>query len=47
MCKKREVEEERDRLMLTQVIGPERYSDWGTPVVPVLRADDKVRVCGD
>lgn len=45
VCKKREVEEERDRLMVTQVIGPVRYS--GTPVVPDLSADGKVRVCGD
>ena len=47
VCKKRDVEEERDGLMLTQVIGPERYSDWTTPVVPVLRADGKVQLCGD
>ena len=24
-----------------------RYSDWVTPIVPVLKADGKVRVCGD
>ena len=26
---------------------PVRYSDWATPIVPVLKADGKVGVCGD
>ena len=26
---------------------PVRYSDWATPIVPVLKADGKARVCGD
>ena len=44
---KRKVEEELDRLVQTKVIEPVRYSDWATPIVPVLKADGKVRVCGD
>ena len=43
---KRKVEEELDRLVQTKVIEPVRYSDWATPIVPVLKADGKVRVCG-
>ena len=30
----------------TKAIEPVRYSDWATPIVPVLKADGKVRVCG-
>ena len=44
---KRNVEEELDRLMQTKAIEPVRYSDWAIPIVPVLKADGKVRVCGD
>ena len=33
--------------MQTKVIEPVRYSDWATPIVPVLKADGKVRVCGE
>ena len=44
---KRNVEEELDRLVQTKVIEPVRYSDWAIPIVPVLKADGKVRVCGD
>ena len=44
--RKRKVEEELDRLVQTKVIEPVRYSDWATPIVPVLKADGKVRICG-
>ena len=44
---KRKVEEELDWLVQTKAIEPVRYSDWATPIVPVLKADGKVRVCGD
>ena len=44
---KRKVEEELDRLEQTKVIESVRYSDWATPIAPVLKADGKVRVCGD
>ena len=41
----RKVEEELDRLVQTKVIKQVRYSDCATPIV--LKADGKVRVCGD
>ena len=44
---KKKVEEVLDRLVQTTVIEPVRYSDLATPIVPVLKADGKVRVCGD
>ena len=43
----RKIEEELHRLVLTKVIEPVRYSDWATPIVPVLKADVKGRICGD
>ena len=44
---KRKIEEELDRSVQTTVIERERYSNWATPVVPVLKTYGKVRVCGD
>ena len=41
------VEEELDRLQKAGVIEPIEYSDWATPVVPVLKNDGGVRLCGD
>ena len=33
--------------MQTKVIAHVRYFDWAIQIVPVLKADGKVRVCGD
>ena len=44
---KRKIEEELDKLVQTNVIELVRYSDWATPIVPVLKANGKVRVFGD
>ena len=44
---KSKLEEELDGSVQTKVIEPVRYSDWATPIVPVLKADGNVRVCGD
>ena len=44
---KKRVEEELDRLVQTKVIDPVCNSDWATPIMPILKADGKVLVCGD
>ena len=44
---RKKVEQELDRLVQTNVMEPVRYSDWATQILPVLKADGKVRVCGD
>lgn len=41
------VEQELRRLQVNNIIEPIEFSDWGTPVVPVLKADDTVRLCGN
>ena len=30
-----------------QSLGAVRFSDWATPIVPVLKGDGRVRICGD
>ncbi|XP_033740319.1 uncharacterized protein K02A2.6-like [Pecten maximus] len=44
---KPKVEEEIDRLVKVGVLTKVNYSDWGTPIVPVIKKDGSVRLCGD
>nr|VZI36332.1 unnamed protein product [Spirometra erinaceieuropaei] len=41
------VEEELDRLQKADVIEPVQYSEWAAPIVPVLKSDGSVHICGD
>ncbi|XP_043285706.1 uncharacterized protein [Venturia canescens] len=41
------VENEIKRLLKSNILKPVEYSQWTTPIVPVLKGDGSVRVCGD
>ena len=41
------VEKEIDRLVEAGIFEPVDVSDWATPVVPVIKPDKTVRLCGD
>ena len=41
------VDNELQRLQATGVIVPIEHSDWAAPIVPVLKANGEVRICGD
>ena len=41
------VEQELTRLQELGVIEPVRFADWAAPVVPVVKSDGRVRLCGD
>ncbi|XP_063634888.1 uncharacterized protein K02A2.6-like [Cydia splendana] len=41
------VEAELERLQADGVISPVETSEWGTPVVPVIKKSGEVRLCGD
>ncbi|XP_059049435.1 uncharacterized protein K02A2.6-like [Achroia grisella] len=38
---------EIDRLVQEEVLEPTTHSEWATPIVPVLKANGQVRLCGD
>jgi phage FluMu protein Com len=44
---KEKVTQEIKRLLDNKRIQPVTYSKWGTPVVPILKPDGSVRLCGD
>ena len=44
---RKKVEQELERLLLMGVIEPVEFSDWAAPIVPVLKGDGRVRICGD
>lgn len=41
------VDIELNRLLKEGIIEEVDYSEWGTPIVPVLKSDNSVRICGD
>ena len=41
------VEQELTRLQQQGIISPVNFSSWAAPIVPVLKPDDSVRICGD
>ena len=44
---KEKVEMELSRLQELHVIAPVQHADWATPVVPILKKDGTLRLCGD
>ena len=40
------VEAELDRLEKEGVIEPVQFSDWAAPIVPVVKKDGSIRICG-
>ena len=41
------VEQELDRLQALGIIQPVQFSDWASPIVPVMKPDGAVRICRD
>ena len=41
------IEQDLERIQKAGTIEPVQYSEWATPIVPVMKNDGTVRVCGD
>ena len=44
---KAKVEKELDRLQSEGIISPVEFTQWAAPIVPVVKQDGLVRICGD
>ena len=44
---KEAISKELDRLESEGILQKVSHSDWAAPIVPVLKSDGKIRVCGD
>ena len=47
MCIRDRVEAELERLQEQGIIEPVQFSEWAAPIVPVVKSDGSVRICGD
>ena len=44
---RQKVEQELERQEQEGVVEPVKFSDWAAPIVPVMKGDSRVRICGD
>ena len=44
---KSKVEDELSRLEKEGVIRPVEFSQWAAPIVPIVKGDGTIRICGD
>ncbi|XP_045109704.1 uncharacterized protein K02A2.6-like [Portunus trituberculatus] len=44
---KEKVEFELERLLKQGVIEPVQFSEWAAPIVPIVKVDNSIRICGD
>ena len=44
---KNKVDVEIDRLLADKIIEPVEIREWAAPVVPILKKDETIRLCGD
>ena len=44
---RKKVEEELERLEKEGIIRKRQFAEWATPIVPILKDDGAVRICGD
>ncbi len=44
---KKKMEVELERLLNDNILEPVTFSEWEAPIVPVIKPDNSVRICGD
>ena len=44
---KEKIEKELDRLVAQEIIQPVLFSEWAASIVPAVKEDGNIRICGD
>ena len=44
---KRKMKAELERLQKEGTIEPVQLSEWAAPIVPIMKHDESIRICGD
>uniref|UniRef100_A0A5S6R0T3 Reverse transcriptase domain-containing protein n=1 Tax=Trichuris muris TaxID=70415 RepID=A0A5S6R0T3_TRIMR len=44
---KQRIEEELNRLVAQGILEPVQHTTWATPIVPILKPNGDIRICGD
>ena len=44
---KNKIELEIERMVKNNILEPVDVSEWATPIVPVIKEDSSIRICGD
>ena len=44
---KKKVQEELERLQAEGTVEPVQFAEWAAPIVPIVKEDKSIRVCGD
>ena len=44
---KKRVEEELERLQAEGTVEPVQFAEWAAPIVPIVKEDKSIRICGD
>ena len=44
---KKKVEEELERLQAEGTVEPVQFAEWAAPIVPIVKEDKSIRICGD
>ena len=44
---RKSIEDELERQVREGILEPVEISEWATPIVPVVKSDKSVRICGD
>ena len=47
LAMRKKINDELNNMAKRGILSPMKWSDWAAPMVPILKSDGSVRICGD